>query len=413
MDYKQIKKPLAEIFSEHGVNFSENNTGELMIDPCFNCGRSKKLYASAENGVFKCQRCGIIGGPAKLLMGVLNCSFKEASIMLYGKAQPQSIYNQNDDDEINVQISGIKKSRHTKKELPKPMKIPFYMKPLKKSDIDAWNYLKKVRGLPDNIIEELEFLHWEDQHRVVLPVTMDGETYGTLSRDYIGDQELKVLNSSGTWRSFTVWNYDKAVDSEILIICEGVFSAMKTGIYRSVALFGKTASDGQIEAIRSMKAKKIYICLDVGTDPEQYKLYQQLSLYYPGRIYKIELPPVIENKNKTSGKEELVAKINQIFYTELNYIKELNQYYMTYEDKQNILKHCRVNPKSSTEEKHAQFKNHVTTNNSCKILSEKDVTDLKWLLFKSDYKDSGDYTFDQMQVFIDVAKPFQGGPTNW
>jgi hypothetical protein len=360
-----IKTPISEIFAAQGVHFSTNST-HLIMEKCYNCGKNKKLYVNAELGLFNCFSCGEKGGPVKIVAKMVNCGFKQASIMLYGKQAAQSIY-EDDTENFDVQITGVKKRKQSSSAVV-PVKItkPPYMVPLKPSDVDAWNYLLG-RGLTPEIIKELNFYHWESAKRVVLPVTIDGELYGTLSRDYIGDQERKVLNSKGQWRSFTVWNFDLARESDELVICEGAFSAIKCGIFRSIALLGKVATEGQIEVIRSMMAKKLYICLDVGTDSDQVKIFSQLAPYYPNAIYQVVLPP-------------------------LKLIK------------------C-PNCKKKTEYLNGPDNEDTQFNCICgKIYKNKEFFTL---LKNSEYKDSGDYTFEEMEVFIKNAKVYRTDPTMW
>lgn len=369
MKYRELIAPLSEILTNEGVGFTETNSGELILDACFNCNRPKKLYAQADSGLFFCQRCNISGGPVQLLKGALSCNGKEAFVKLYGIQGPKSLRDDDIDDntDLAIRVSGIKRKKaKSKVELPKPMTLPFYMKPIKNSDVDAMNYLKS-RGLTNEMIKELNVHHWEVAGRVVFPVMLDDEIYGTLARDYTGVAERKVLNSSGNWRSFTVWNYDNARESETLILCEGAFSAIKCGINRTVALLGKVATDGQIEVIRSTNAKRIYICLDVGTDDEQYKLYNQLAIFYPGEIYKLALPPIRAVK-------------------------------------------CPICKKKSDFDERLELETFDCPH--CKHHMDQSIA-LRELIDKAEYKDSGDYTAAEMNEYIAKAKKFKSGPSAW
>jgi hypothetical protein len=365
-EQREFLKPLPDILEEHGIHFRENSTNQLIIEKCFNCNRFKKLYVNAETGSFMCFRCEVKGGPTFLLANLIGCSYKEANVYLYGKTGPVSIYAE-DGVEDPLRLTGTLKGKRTDATMPLPITLPADMKPLTKDDVEAWEYLTKKRGLTDEVINALNLYHWKSAKRVVFLVTKNGEIFGTLARDYIGDQVKKVLNSVGGWRSFNVWNFDNAKSSKELVICEGAFSAIKCGYARSIALLGKAATAGQIELIRTMDAKKIYICLDVGTEIEQYKLFTQLSLYYHGQIYKINLPPIKLFKCSCGIKSE---------------------YLYDSEDNTDTEWTC-----------------------SCgKLYKEKDFFQL---LKDSEFKDSGDYDFEQMDAFIRNAKKFKGGPSSW
>ena len=352
-----------EILAELGIPFVPNGTGEeLMIQTCYNCGKQKKLYVKTETGVFNCFSCTVNGGPASLIMNLAHCSFGEASFILYGKYQRESLKATDDDFNLDVIVGGFKKTKNKFARLPVPMQRPQWFTDLKKSDIDAYNYLRS-RGLTNEIIEALNIWHWESARRIVFPVTIDGELYGTLARDYMGDQDLKVLNSQGPWRNFTVWNFDNAKDSDELVICEGAFSAIKCGINRAIALLGKVANPNQVDVIKSTNATKIYICLDVGTSKDQFNLYRQLVEKYPNQIYNIEMPPI------------------------------------------RLVKCPSCHKKSEIDERKDE------SSFSCPSCSHSlNRKESRILISKSEYKDSGDYTFSEMDQMIKDAKLFQGGP---
>lgn len=85
---------------------------------------------------------------------------------------------------------------------------------------------------------------------------------------------------------------------------------------------------------------------------------------------------------------------------------------MKYSDKEQILEAAHVHPKMTTEERLSQFNGHIKKHFKS-IFSEKELTDLRWLIFSAEYKDSGDYSFDEMDEYIKKAKPFKGGPMSW
>jgi hypothetical protein len=405
---KAIKYPIDEIFNSEGIAYTETNSGQIILDKCYNCGRAKKFYVNPQTGMFMCFRCGeqndTKGGPIKLLMNVLGCSYDEAKIHLFGEEGAKSIYE--DDEEFESGVSSTRK--HV--ELPKPIVTEAFLKPLSKEHSAGWNYLIN-RGLDDATIEKMNILHNEYARRIVFTVTLNGQLYGTLARDYTGTQEPKVLNSKGGWRRFFVWNYDQVKDSDDIVICEGVMSAAKCGVHHAIATLGKFVSDEQVKLIRQTKAKKVYICLDVGTQKEQENIYSRLSIFYPDAIFNVDLPHVIDSP-KLKGKQDLCLKINNVFKTNLKYIdngQALNDktYFMDYEEKEKILKLCGINTLMDTEEKEKAIYNHIKK--SGKTFPYEDIQEAKTLILKSEYKDAGDYSFSEMEAFIAEAKPFEGG----
>lgn len=353
---REPKVSIEDLFLENGVSFKENSSGELLLDKCFNCGRANKMYVHKDTGAFICFRCNEKGGPIKLISKTLSVSFKQAFSMLFGEAPPENI-SLDDGEDLAVMISGITSRKKTfSSGAPDPIQWPYYMKPLDDNDSDPINYLVG-RGLTKEIIKKLKLRHWSFGKRVVFPVEVEGKLMGYLARDYTGKQIPKVLNSKGNFRSFSIWNYDNVKNSDELVICEGAISAIKCGIDRSIALLGKVATEGQVELLKRLKPKKVFICLDIGTDSEQYKIYQQLCIYFPNRIYKVDMPEVKLYKCNC-GKTLEISKKDLV----------------------------------------------------CSFCSEK--LDRK-KIDSSEYKDAGDYTFEEMQKIISSAKPFPSGPMSW
>jgi len=414
-DIPPLIKPLTEILEENGIAYDTTSTDQLVLEKCpFMAHSSKKLYIDAGTGKWICHRCNRGSyNPAGLLKEILGIEYREAATILFGKKGPKSIYAKEteEDDKFNlpIKLTGMisKKNKKSNVQLPQPIQLPPTFYPLTPSDSEAWNYLKK-RGLSDDLIPKLNLYHWKVARRVVFVVRLDGKIYGTMARDYTGKQDKKVLNSIGNFRSFTIWNYDTAKESEELVIAEGVFSAIKAGgITRCIALFGKVATPGQIELIKKVKAKKVYICLDVGTSEEQRKLYSQLASFFPpGSIYNIIMPPLIDNKGKTQGKEDLCKKLNRQFGVSVDYDSELDQYYLDYAEKLAILASCGIDPKKDEKKvKEAKIKSYLEKTKKNKFEAQ-DIQDVLWLVLHAEYRDSGDCSFEEMDQLRNEARPF-------
>lgn len=355
---KKLKLRMSEAFSEIGVSFLETSSGELLLEKCYNCGRAKKLYVHDESGAFICFRCNEKGGPVKLLAKTANISFKEAFLILFGSSLPEKLDDEIGDDDLEIMISGIiKRSQNNTKPLPTEIQRPYFMSDLTEKDLEPVNYLKS-RGINEKTLASLGLWHWKSAKRFVFPVIVEGKLFGYLARDYTNKQSPKVLNSKGNFRSFSVWNHDNVKGSDVLVICEGSISAIKCGITRAIALLGKVATSGQIDLIKKLNPKKIVFCLDIGTDAEQYKLFQQLCIYFPGRIYNVILPKTKLVICSCGEKLRVNDGIESLF--------------------------C-----------------------SCGIKIKKEVIN------KSEYLDAGDYTEVEMDELIKEAKPFVGGPFSW
>lgn len=382
-DDKKLILDIPAWLDEQGFLYNER-TNEVIANSCFNCGRSKKLYINKETGMYNCFRCGIRGNPVSLVMKVGNLNVPQALELCYGITNEKTNANKKIEEENweeTFKVQGTKQ-KTKKEEISGPITLPRSFHKITKADSLAWEYLKK-RGLTDEMIEKIPIYAWNESNRVVFTIETNGEIMGYMARDILGTQDPKTLNSKGNFRSHNFWNYDGVKNNDTIIICEGIFSAIKCGPERTIALLGKVATSGQIALLRTTKAKKILFCLDVGTDEDQKKLYEELSVYYPGQIYKVNLPPIVQTKKEFS--DETIKLVNEKF--KIN-IKKLNEkeLWLPPRDKDAVKKFLK----------------------SAKMLIlPPEQTELVKFIDKFDYKDSGDYSFEEMNKYIDDAKQFK------
>ena len=383
-----------------GVHYKKSGTGELICDKCFNCGSKEKLYINSKTGRYNCFKCGpkdpTIGKGSLINLGMkmAKMSWDECLKTFYGitdkneKATMSELMN--DDGDL------IKKKRVHEQIIVEPIQLPYYFEPLnKQKHLEAWDYLLK-RGLSESSIERLGAfyaIYGTDEFdektgslvaknkvpRIVNVVYLNGDPMGFVARDITGQSPKKVLNSTGKFRSMSIWNMDRARESKELIICEGIFSAVQCGINRSIALLGKTATEKQLDLIREAKAEKVYICLDLETEAEQETLFKSLMLYFPKKIYQIKMPEILAlKKNKLSL--ELKQKIETVFKVKFDYL----------DNQENLLKmpiKVRQKLKLVYLTKRSQF-------------SEDEFRIVEFVCKKAEYKDAGDYSESEMNEII-------------
>lgn len=421
MKYKKIEVNIAELLEEHGVKFKTNSSDELVMDTCYSCSRSKKLYVDAKTGVYYCQRCQVKGSPVQLLHNYLHISYKEASKILY-KNEPTNVFKEFEkEDEVqdNFKLNlNLKKGEDdiVKKHL---MEIPPEFEILTEKHKEAWDYLigrgytvddiKKLKlmivpgesfsevykRVEDRIKKENPAISGADlknkvkdvaiyQGRVIFPLYIDFKVVGLVARDYTGEKTPKVLNSRGTFRNAFFWNYDNVKNNKEIVICEGTSSAVKCGIHRSIATLGKLITKDQIKLLRKTKCEKIYLSYDVGESERESEeeIFKSLSVFYPGKIYKIDLPPYIKTDLKVDGKIKDKLKNWGIDFIETNGIMEFDPV-KKYKLSQLLLKDKKFQ---------LEFK--------------EDLEVIK-ALHKLDYKDAGDYSHKEMDEYIQLAKPMK------
>jgi hypothetical protein len=404
---RKIKINIREFLKENGVRFKETSTDEIIIEKCFSCGKTNKLYVEPHVGVFQCKsaRCEYMqgGSPIELVKNILDCNGREAFILLFGEQDNVKFANKLED--------GLLESSHEafKKELIK-VEWPSEARLLDKSiDIEAYNYLKG-RGVTDDDLDMLKVRvipfhnfkdgwsamqkkgHTKDDisynmmylNRIIFPLLYNDELKGFVARDFTGKVPVgkKVLNSRGNFRTFYYWNYDNSCESEELVICEGIMDAVKCGLHRSLALLGTNNTTEQIDLIKTTKAKKIILAFDPGTDKIQEQLYKKLEIFYLGNIYKLQLPEIRRSKEALLNKEIIEAIEEK---TGKKYEWTENQISVGYEAFEEIEEDC--------------YHKRLKLSDANKKLFERFIE-------HSDYLDAGDMTHEEMDELVKNAVPF-------
>lgn len=151
-----------------------------------------------------------------------------------------------------------------------------------------------------------EYLGRDYSGRIMIPsLRRDGRISFYVARDYIGDKKSKYLNPPKELAvaSEDVWNLD-VVDSDSVIICEGVMTAIAASPIKmnAVATYGKSISQrssnsevrvsSQGEKLLSRKFKNYYVCYDA--DAYTSSLQACEYLYDRGaNVYIVKIDPLI------------------------------------------------------------------------------------------------------------------------
>lgn len=297
--HKLNEQIVSKFLTEANCVYRETAKGELSFQECPFCGAKGKFSVNKINGLYRCFRgkCDVRGGFVNLMAHIKQISCGEAYGLIFPKKVVR-VSEVNEEEPLSLSASRAKKKESFVYSVPPVLLLPSDARPCEPAD-QAYKYLQG-RGVSDADIDTIGAHDWPSRGRVIFPVIYDGEIYGHLARDYTGSQQPKVLNE-GKFKQYFIWNYDNAQDSEELVICEGVISAIKAGVRRSVALFGKSASPPQIELISQMGAKRIYIALDLDAHAEAEKLYLQLTRRFRGQVYKVETPAIYRSRCNSCG----------------------------------------------------------------------------------------------------------------
>lgn len=242
-----------------------------MEEQTFQCPVCKhhnhKLYVNTDKGVMNCFHCNFSGNIEKLRKypSVWSKIEDHASLSVYSK------------------LLTVREDKKLNSELLKQIK-PFHE--LTEDDAE-YDYLLS-RGWDNDIMDCYEILvsnnkHFADRVFITIP-DEKGDTVFYTGRTINKGVNPKYLNSVAP-KDF-VFNAKTPVDdfySDNAYICEGIFDAFK--LPGGIALLGKTLAKDQHNALfASLRSrKKIYICLDPGTDREAKMLARELNSWFPNK----------------------------------------------------------------------------------------------------------------------------------
>lgn len=260
---------------------SRGKHGLEYIVRCPFCHKADKLYLNPALGTYLCFRCGETGGLSNLL-GIVD-ELNKATIAVPEYAPMPT----------NVEMPGT---------LVALVDLP--------EDHPAIRYIKR-RGFDPAELNDVfgvrlctngrTFAHiYNTTSSLIFPIWMHGKLVGWQSRllytpDEMTDQECEQMgfakDSDGDWikppkywtapgmpKGQILFNYDWAVKSEVVVICEGTFDAMACG-RSGVAALGKGITEYQTRLIaNTMQWKVAVLLLDPGdADKEMMQLTRTLG----------------------------------------------------------------------------------------------------------------------------------------
>lgn len=262
------------------VKRGHGKRGLELITRCPVCGK-RKLSVSATTGLYQCWR-GCVSGHIDTLLGAVH------------SARTQNLFE-------------AQRSAPVTREFD----VPGELTPLSalNDDHQAIQYLKRRNFDPRMLDEVYGFRYcgmgkkyagglFSTSNTIIIPVYQNGLLIGWQSRllydpDKLDNKACEALDflkdEDGDWvkppKYFTMpgldkgkifWNYDWARQSELVVVCEGVFDAVAVGRC-AVAAFGKGVTDDQVNMLRQYWSLVIML-LDPGdADKEMIKLNSKLA----------------------------------------------------------------------------------------------------------------------------------------
>ncbi len=188
----------------------------------------------------------------------------------------------------------------------KEVKLPGLVLPVDKfqQTDPVHRYLVSRRHQPVQLVKDFDISYCLDAHpeyrmangRLVIPIKMNNTLVGWQCR-YPGDVDWKqaripkYYNKPGMAKRLMLYNYDTAIKSPYVILCEGPTDVWNVGS-SGVAMFGKKPSNQQLQLIASgWEEGAVAVMLDGEAWEESQSVITRLKeSNYRGQVVAVKLP---------------------------------------------------------------------------------------------------------------------------
>ena len=272
------------------------NDGVEWVIQC-SCDISKNssqfhLWVNVKKEQGYCYRCKRrLGDLTAIIQLVDGCDLEEAIRLIKeqtsGSALLEAAIKKLDPDE---DLSSSSDAEHYGIELPagyvSSRKLPTVPTYLRKRGLD----LKTCRR------HDIGWCEWGYYaRRAIFPIhNLDGDLVSFVARYMalrVPKGIKKVVYPRGSKISQVLYNHERVLKSDHVIVTEGVFDALKVGDDKAVAIFGKHVSRQQVAMLADLGAtRKITILLDGDAQEEALELAGDLSVVCD-RVWVASLPP--------------------------------------------------------------------------------------------------------------------------
>lgn len=280
-----------------GVSYRQN--GSSYIFTCPRCEKKEKLYIRKRDGRFVCWHCkdinGFQGRPEYALYELTGVSVPVIKDALYGAQVSSGI-------ELDVDWGSFFDEDQDRDEEVLPLfhlEWPFNYYPLDhKFGRRGIEYLES-RGIPEQVAIQYQIRYSPHERAVVFPAIVGNFLLGwqlrmTYETRWMDEEtgEMREVPKAITLKGFQkefVWMFqNRLAGSQHAVLCEGPIDALKAHLCGgNVCSMGKGVSGQQIQIIRNMGIKRVYLGLDPDAAEETTKLIREFSDL---DVYRIEVP---------------------------------------------------------------------------------------------------------------------------
>jgi len=271
--------------------------------PCPFCGEDRpdmRLYVNPETGLGDCKHCGTAFGPVKFVMAAEGCSMRQARELIDGQGDGYV----RERPEVGVAPS-----------IPLPRVVPIADFP----DAEAYLFARRI---PSEAVKRFGLCYcttnievqdhvYRTKGRIIIPIYgADGRLASWQGRDITGKSKLKYLFPPGFKGAEYLYNAQAIPKNpDYLVIVEGVFDAIGwwlAGVKNVVATFGKKISSQQVEMVRSINPKMVFIAWDADAIDKKFDFMEKY-----GHLWSIRMIDLADGKDADEmEKAALIAALS-------------------------------------------------------------------------------------------------------
>jgi len=253
---------------------------ELRIN-CPFCQGNKKLWINQEKKIVHCFKCEY-GSRLNHFMQKLGEKFED--IFNNDPILATRSWDRKFEERIEDVFKGVFLKRNDDSgvvTLPENY-VPLYERLSKEDIVGAARYLR-CRGVSDSDIIKHKIgycIRGMYAWRIIIPVYMEGNLVYYTGRWFAQRQISKKYLNPAIKKNSVIFNYDSIKEGSQVVICEGMFDAMKGGD-GYIAILGKAMSTDQKRLLYRKKPSSVVVFLDPDAEDQAMNLAKELSSFFP------------------------------------------------------------------------------------------------------------------------------------
>ena len=248
---------------EYRTNGKNVSKGEYSIC-CPFCGEAKFHFGINPNkGLYHCWICGEKGNLPKLVSKLLRISYIESKEIINPTSELKKVLEERNkiiEESIFIQNKDFKLPLHTYR---------FDYNTTNRWQEIALEFLRQKYDLSWDDIEKAD-LHYcvygRYKNSIIIPFFLNNKMVNFISRSWDKNAKKRYDNCPNEESLVNikkmVYNYNNVVGKQKIIVVEGCFDAIKTGLHRTIALCGTEITQEQINILVGLKAKELIILFD-------------------------------------------------------------------------------------------------------------------------------------------------------